>query len=99
VKKASITETKNQLSALLARVRHGETVLIVNRGRPVARLVPAVGGAGDDPEGRLSRLERRSALRRGMKPATPELLARRPPKTRDRASAVRALLQERREGR
>ena len=38
MKKASITEAKNNLSALIDRVKAGASVLIVDRGRPVARL-------------------------------------------------------------
>jgi len=34
----TITEAKNKLSSLLDRVRAGETITIVDRGRPVARL-------------------------------------------------------------
>jgi NAD-dependent dihydropyrimidine dehydrogenase PreA subunit len=37
MRKATITEAKNQLSALIDRVRHGETIVITDRGRPVAR--------------------------------------------------------------
>ena len=40
MKKASITEAKNNLSALIDRVKGGSPVLIVDRGRPVARLEP-----------------------------------------------------------
>ena len=40
MKKASITETKNSLSALLDLVKQGESVLIMDRNRPVARLEP-----------------------------------------------------------
>ena len=40
MKKASITEAKNNLSALIDRVKGGSSVLIVDRGRPVARLEP-----------------------------------------------------------
>ena len=54
---ASISETKRRFSALLDRVREGETVTITDRGVPVARLVPAVGSDGDD-EARILRLER-----------------------------------------
>ena len=99
MKKASITETKNQLSALLDRVRHGETILIVDRGRPVARLLPATQEAGDDPDGRLARLERRAAIRRGSKRSATGILSRRPPRGRPGASGVAALLDERRQGR
>jgi prevent-host-death family protein len=49
MKKATITEVKNQLSALIDRVRHGETIVITDRGRPVARLVSALTGAAEDP--------------------------------------------------
>jgi len=37
MKKASITEAKNNLSALIDSVKGGSPVLIVDRGRPVAR--------------------------------------------------------------
>ena len=45
MKRTSITEAKNNLSALIDRVRQGETVLICDRNRPVARLQPV--GPGD----------------------------------------------------
>jgi prevent-host-death family protein len=35
-------EAKNKLSALLERVERGEEILITRRGKPIARLVPAV---------------------------------------------------------
>ena len=35
-------EAKNRLSALLERVERGEEILITRRGKPVAKLVPAV---------------------------------------------------------
>ena len=57
MKRATLTDTKNNLSALVDQVQHGETILILDRGRPVARL-ESVLGDGDDPEGRLARLER-----------------------------------------
>ena len=40
MKTATITQTKNGLSALLDRVQHGETIVITDRSRPVARLEP-----------------------------------------------------------
>lgn len=40
MKSASVTETKNSLSALLNEVRRGETVLITHHGKPVARIEP-----------------------------------------------------------
>jgi prevent-host-death family protein len=38
MKSASVGEAKNAFSALLDEVRQGETVLIMHRGRPVARI-------------------------------------------------------------
>ncbi len=40
MKRASISEAKNSLSAYLADVRRGESVLITDRGEPVAILTP-----------------------------------------------------------
>ena len=37
-------EVKNTLGALLDRVERGEEVVITRHGKPVARLVPNVGG-------------------------------------------------------
>lgn len=45
MKRASITEAKNNLSVLIDWVRRGETVLICDRNRPVARLQSV--GPGD----------------------------------------------------
>jgi prevent-host-death family protein len=46
----SITDAKNNLSALIDRVRRGETVLICDRNRPVARLLPVGPGDGSGTE-------------------------------------------------
>lgn len=40
MKRASVSVAKNNLSALLQAVRAGQTVLITDRGVPVARLEP-----------------------------------------------------------
>src|ERR1700731_929578 len=66
MKKASITEAKNSLSALIDGLKAGSPVLIVDRGRPVARLEPVTGSAREEPDGRLSRLlgDRTAAGRR-----------------------------------
>lgn len=95
---ATITEAKNRLSALIDQVRAGESILIVDRGTPVARLESAV-SAAPDVEGRIARLERAGALRAARKPPAIELLSTDPPSPRLGASAVAALLKERREGR
>ena len=97
MKTATITEAKNRLSALIDRVRHGETVVITDRGRPVARLESVVSDPAVDPGGRLARLERRGLLRRAAAPPakTPRPFARRAKPSR----ALDLLLEERRSGR
>lgn len=49
--KANISYTRNHLSEMLARVREGESILIVDRQHPVARLEPVTGPSarGDAP--------------------------------------------------
>lgn len=64
MKTASISEAKNRLSALLDRVRKGETVLISDRGRPVAQLAPLAANSTESALSRLADLERRGVVRR-----------------------------------
>ena len=40
MKRASVSQAKNGLSALLAEVRRGETVLVTHRGKAVAQISP-----------------------------------------------------------
>ncbi len=98
MKKASITEAKNNLSALIDRVKGGSSVLIVDRGRPVARLEP-VGGIGSGDDDRLTRLVRDGVVRPARGAAPSAVLATTPPRAKKGASGVRVLLAERREGR
>jgi len=51
MKKASITHAKNNLSALIDGLKGGSPVLIVDRGRPVARLEPVTIGLEAEPDG------------------------------------------------
>jgi prevent-host-death family protein len=94
----SISDAKNRLSALLDQVKAGETVVISDRGVPVARLEP-VTARSDDPEGRLSRLERAGLLARPRQPFPRALLDRRPTALSRGASVVTLLIEERRTGR
>jgi prevent-host-death family protein len=99
MKKATITEAKNQLSALVDRVRHGETIVITDRGRPVARLVSALSDAVEDPEGRLARLERRGGIRLAAGVPPRSIIMKKLPTVRKPSGVLDALLDERREGR
>ena len=98
MKKASITEAKNNLSALIDRVKSGSPVLIVDRGRPVARLEPATGPHADD-DSRLARLVRDGIVRPAQRAIPKAMFSTKPPRAKQGASGVRALLEERREGR
>lgn len=95
MKTASITEAKNGLSALIDRVRAGESVLITDRGIPVARLEPVADYP--DPDGRIARLERAGLIRRGTGPISLDQLGP-APKMPEGVSLVETLLEERRSG-
>jgi prevent-host-death family protein len=99
MKKTSITEAKNRLSALINGLKGGSTVLIVNRGRPVARLEPVTSGLDTDPDGRLSRLVRDGIVWPGRTTPLGTLFTEQPPRLTRGSSAVEALLEERQEGR
>jgi prevent-host-death family protein len=97
MKRATITETKNNLSALIDKVRGGETILVLDRGRPVARIESVSSQTEGDSPGRLERLERQGALLRAKFSRPTEILEIRPPKAS--ASILEALLEERHLGR
>jgi prevent-host-death family protein len=96
MKTATLTETKNHLSALIDQVRHGETILILDRGRAVARLASVLAEESATPDGRVDRLERQGLLHRAQAPKTPDLFARPRPEAREGGSVLAALLEDRR---
>jgi prevent-host-death family protein len=98
MKQATVTEAKNRLSALLAEVRAGETIVIVDRGVPVARLDP-VADQRNDVDGRIARLQRTGAVHAGREEPPVRLILEEPPSLEPGASALDALLDERSEGR
>lgn len=98
MKTVKIAELKNRLSYYLRRVRQGESILVSDRDRVIARIDRVSSDAGlpgSDAEW-LDRLERRGAVRRGCGKLSPQWFARRPAVGVD---VVAALLQEREEGR
>lgn len=99
MKKASITEAKNRLSALIDGLKSGSPVLIVDRGRPVARLEPVREGSESEPDGRLARLVREGIVRPGRTQLPRTLFADPPPRAKGGVSASAILIEERREGR
>ena len=98
VRPVKIAELKNRLSYYLRRVQRGESILVCDRDRVIARIErvdPHAPGAESDTEW-LDRLERRGVIRRGTGKLSRQWLARRPTVGAD---VVAALLRERDEGR
>lgn len=64
MKSARVSELKAGLSAYLARVKRGEEVVVTERGKPIAKLVPLEAAEIKDAS-RLASLERDGVIRRG----------------------------------
>jgi prevent-host-death family protein len=64
VESTGVADLKARLSEYLSRVKAGEEVLVTDRGRPVARLVPVDTGADLDDEAETARL--RAMEREGL---------------------------------
>ena len=96
MKRASISEAKNALSALLDRVRQGATVIIEDRGVPVARIEPIL---GSDHDARLVRLQRNGLVRPPTRALAAGWFKNGPPSLLPRRSASSIVLEERRDGR
>lgn len=93
--RVSITELKAKLSQFLDLVRQGEEVIVTDRGRPVARIGPLRGTAGDDA--RLERLVRTGRVRAPRSRVVDPSHLERPADPTGRSLA--ALLEERERGR
>ncbi len=96
MKTAPVSKLKASLSEFLDHVKAGEEVLVTDRGKPIARIVPLDSAAGFPPH--LVELERQGLVRLGTgriprgfwnlpRPSDPEGLS------------LAALLEEREEGR
>ena len=98
MKRAKIADLKNNLSRYLDHVRGGGSVLILDRDRPIAEIVPlreaSSKAAADDAH--LRRLERLGLIRRGTG-GLPSWFGRRKPH-RVGGSVLELLLEERRSG-
>jgi prevent-host-death family protein len=99
MKRASITEAKNNLSALIDGLKSGSPVLIVDRGRPVARLEAVIGAQEGEQDERLSRLIRDGLVRPRRNRPSAALISAQPPRAAAGVSLVDALIEERREAR
>lgn len=98
----NISTLKNELSAILRKVRKGEEVIILDRNQPVAkitRMTPATDKPQND-EALMIELERRGIVKRATKkPVSLEWLQKNMVRLKSGASAVEALLKDREEAR
>ncbi len=100
--RATISEVKDGMSAYLRRVKSGESVLVMERRTPIARIVPVGLDTEDgkeadqvDKEAKLARLERAGiVVRRGS--GSPLDMLGQP--LRSGVGVLEALLDERLEG-
>ena len=76
MKTAAVSKLKATLSEHLGYVKAGEEVLVTERGKPVAKIVPVDAAAMRDA--RRMDLARRGIIRLGKGPISKELLARLP---------------------
>ena len=97
--KANISYARNHLSRILACVREGESVLIMDRQRPVARLEPVNNiTTGKAPV--RDTLVRRGLVRPARNRLDPRSLAKIPmPSVAGKGDVLNALLTDREEGR
>jgi len=93
----SISLVKNNLSAIIREVQQGETIVITDRGRPVARLEPM--GDLDPNDARLKALVDDGLISLPRKPADASVLDLPMPSVVAGPSAVDYLLEEREGGR
>jgi prevent-host-death family protein len=93
-----VTDAKNRLSALIDHVRHGESVIIEDRGVPVAQLTPIAARAAGGDQDRVARLVRQGILRPPISTAS-RSLDKAPPKSKRGVSLSRLVIEERRHGR
>ena len=93
---ASISDLKARLSAFLDLVRDGDEVLVTDRGRPVARLIPV---RGDEQQyGKLESLLRSGRVRTPSATLAPDFWTR--PRALDSdARSLAVILEERDAGR
>ena len=95
MKSVGVAELKAHLSRYLGHVKNGQEVIVTERGLPVAKIVPL---RAEGLDSRRERLAKAGLLQLGSGRISPMLL--KPPKGPRRGFGVlKALLEERAEGR
>ncbi len=95
MKKANISYTRNHLSELIDRVREGESILILDRKQPVARLEPLGTGPGPTDSRSLDLVRRGLASPPRRKPDLKALDRLALPRPRKGGDILAALLADR----
>ena len=96
MERATITEVKNGLSAIIDRVKAGESILVTDRGIAVAVIEPVTSQI--DLDDRLARLERAGLVRRGTGRIPREILESPGPRLPAGLDLVSFVLEERESG-
>ena len=99
MKKATISQTKNKLSLYIDAVKHGETIIILDRDVPVAKLEPLGRPGEDELDTHLCQLERTGLLRRKKCDLPKDFFQRDRPKIKEDSGIIDALLKDREDGR
>ena len=93
---ATVSKLKASLSEYLRRVKAGEEVLVSERGRPIAKLVPVTGA--DTLPDHVAEMARQGLARVGSRRLTRAFWGLPRPKD-PKGRVLRALLEEREQGR
>lgn len=96
MKTAAVSELKASLSEYLSKVKAGEEVIVTDRGKPIARIVPVASSAAV-PE-HLRELERKGLIKIGTGKLPKDFWNWPRPKD-PKGLVLKALFEERAEGR
>jgi prevent-host-death family protein len=99
MKQAAVSTVKATFSACLARVKAGEELLVMERGKPVAKLVPVPKDTSDDSTAAQLRELTRAGLVRMGSCKLPAGFWKMPRPRDKKGRALAALLTDRAEGR
>ena len=94
MKSAAITNLKSSLSKYIKWVKAGEEVIVTERGRPVAKIVPVERESAEQ----LAELEKQGLIRRGSG-RLPKAIWQTEPPADDKGLGLKYLLEEREETR
>jgi prevent-host-death family protein len=96
MKSASISELKARLSDYLNQVKSGTEVLVTDRGKPVARIIPVTGSKR--PRSSLDKMEKQGLVKLGSGKLPRDFWTMARPKD-PQGLVLKALLEERKAGR